>query len=111
MSLLLLLYNTNFLKTKNNSLLLKFSSIYKISPVSVSEERWANLVREEESVVLAYLVSKYLYYCIMYYVAGYRRVHVGLHRVRVPVPDGVRPRQHRHGGHCRHRSVTLSQLS
>ena len=47
----------------------------------------------------------------MYYVAGYRRVHVGLHRVRVPVPDGVRPRQHRHGGHCGHRSVTLSQLS
>ena len=36
-------------------MLLKFSSIYKISPVSVSVERLANLEREEESVVLAYL--------------------------------------------------------
>ena len=35
--------------------------------------------------------------------AGHRCVHVGLHGVRVPLPDGVRPRQHRHGRHRGHR--------
>ena len=34
---------------------------------------------------------------------GYRCLHVRLHGLRLSLPDGVRPGQHRDGRHCRHR--------
>ena len=46
-----------------------------------------------------------------FFTLGHRRVHVGVHGVRVPLPHGVRTRQHCHGGHRGHRYIYSFKFS